>query len=310
MTDVMSLRKAGSVVGRARRPPGFPDNASQAWPRFENVGIDKPDTVVLIHGLWMTPRSWEHWVEHYRARGLNVLTPAYPGFEIEVEALRAKPEIIANLTVPRTLDHLARAVREVSRPPIIIGHSFGGTLTQLLLARGLGAAGVAINSAPTEGVYVTPLSQAKALLPVLRNPANRNKAVGFTPEEFRYAFANTLSEADSNKVWERYHIPAPGRLIWDYGVLANIKPGHHETWVDYSADRPPLLFIAGEKDHTMPPAVQRSNAKHYERSPAITDFHEFRGRDHWTCGAPGWEDVADYAVEWALTAAVRRPVPA
>jgi pimeloyl-ACP methyl ester carboxylesterase len=269
--------------------------------------MDKPDTVVLIHGLWMTPRSWEHWVERYRARGLNVLTPGYPGFEVEVEALRAKPDIITKLTVPQTIEHLARTIRELPKPPIIMGHSFGGTLTQLLLARGLGAAGVGIDSAPPQGVYVAPLSQAKALFPALRNPTKYNKAVGFSPEEFRYAFANTLSEVDSNKVWERYHIPAPGRWVWDYGVLANIKPGRHETWLDFSADRAPLLLIAGERDHTMPPAVQRSNAKHYERSPAITDYHEFKGRDHWTCGAPGWEDVADYAMEWALTSAERRP---
>jgi pimeloyl-ACP methyl ester carboxylesterase len=115
---------------------------------------------------------------------------------------------------------------------------------------------------------------------------------------------------DSNKAWERYHIPAPGRWIWDYGLLANFKPGHQDTWLDFTADRAPLLLIAGEKDHTMPPAVQRSNAKHYERSPAITDFHEFRGRDHFTCGAPDWQEVADYAIEWALTAAARRPAVA
>jgi pimeloyl-ACP methyl ester carboxylesterase len=269
-----------------------------------------PDTVVLLHGLWMTPRSWEHWVEHYQARGLTVLTPGYPGFEIEVEQLRAKPEIIANLTVPQTLDHLAGVVRSVPRPPILIGHSFGGTLTQLLLARGLGAAGVVIDSAPPEGVHVTPLTQARSLFPALRNPANRHKAVGLTPEEFHYAFTNTLSDAESRKVWDRYHIPAPGRWVWDYGVLANLKPGHQDTWVDFSADRAPLLFIAGEKDNNMPPSVNRSNARHYERSPAITDYHEFAGRDHWTCGAPGWEDVADYAIEWALTAAVKRPVTA
>jgi pimeloyl-ACP methyl ester carboxylesterase len=272
--------------------------------------MDKPDTVVLIHGLWMTPRSWEHWVDRFQSRGLKVVTPAYPGFEVEVEALRAKPDVIAKLTVPQTMSHLARVVREQSRPPVLIGHSFGGTLVQLLLARGLGAAGVAIDSAPPQGVYVAPLSQARALLPALKNPANRNKAVGFTPDEFRYAFCNTLSEAESRRVWDRYHIPAPGRFIWDYGVLANLKPGHSDTWLDFSADRAPLLFIAGEKDHTMPPAVNRANAKHYERSPAITDYHEFPGRDHWTCGAEGWEDVADYAVEWALTAAVRRPVTA
>jgi len=181
-----------------------------------------------------------------------------------------------------------------------MGHSFGGTLAQLLLARGLGSAGVAIDSAPTEGVRVNPLSQVKSLFPALKNPANRHKAVGFTPEEFHYAFTNTLTEDASRVAWDRYHIPAPGSWVWEFGLFANFKPGHQDTWVDYSADRAPLLFIAGSKDHIMPPAVNKSNAKHYKKSSALTDYHEFEGRDHWTCAAPGWEAVADYALEWAL----------
>jgi pimeloyl-ACP methyl ester carboxylesterase len=268
---------------------------------------ERPDTVVLVHGLWMTPRSWEHWKTHYERQGLKVLTPAYPGFEIEVEALRKNPQIIADLTVPETLDHLSAVIREVPTPPIIIGHSFGGTLTQLLLARGLGAAGVVIDSAPTEGVRVSPLSQARSLFVALKNPATRRRAVGFTPEQFHYAFTNTLSAEESRAVWERFHIPAPGAWIWEYGVFANFKPGHQETWVDYSADRAPLLFIAGEQDHIMPPSVNRSNAKHYRKSPALTDYVELQGRDHWTCAAPGWEQVADRALGWAMEHAVTRP---
>jgi pimeloyl-ACP methyl ester carboxylesterase len=262
--------------------------------------IARPDTVVLVHGLWMTPRSWENWRQHYQAKGITVLTPGYPGFDIEVEALRANPDIIATLTLPETLDHLAAVIEKVETPPVIMGHSFGGTLTQLLLARGLGSAGVAIDSAPTEGVRVNPLSQVKSLFPALKNPANRHKAVGFTPEEFHYAFTNTLTEEDSRAVWDRYHIPAPGNWVWEFGLFANFKPGHQDTWVDYSADRAPLLFIGGEKDHIMPPSVNKSNAKHYKNSPAVTDYHEFEGRDHWTCAAPGWEAVADYALEWTL----------
>jgi len=269
-----------------------------------------PDTVVLVHGLWMTPRSWEHWVDHYEARGLTVLAPAYPGFEIDVEALRENPQVIADLKVADTVDHLASVIESLDAPPIIIGHSFGGTLTQLLLARGLGAAGVVIDSAPTAGVRVNPLSQARSLFPALKNPANRHKAVGFTPEEFHYAFANTLSAEDSRAAWERYAIAAPGHWIFEYGLFANYKPGHQDTWVDYSADRAPLLFIAGEKDHIMPPSVNRSNAKHYHRSPALTEFIELEGRDHWTCAAPGWEAVADKALEWATAnaAPLRRAV--
>lgn len=262
---------------------------------------ETPDTIVLIHGLWMTPRSWEHWVPYYEAKGYRVLTPTYPGFESEVEALRADPTPIATLTVPQTIEHLAAIVGELERPPIIMGHSFGGTLTQLLLARGFGASAVVIDSAPTEGVRVTPISQVRSFFPILINPANAHRAVGFTPSQFHYTFTNTLSEEDSDAVYERYHIPAPGRFVWAYGLLANWKPGHQETWVDYrNDDRAPLLFIAGGKDHIMPPSVNRSNADHYAKSKALTEYVEFPERDHWTCGAPGWEQVADHALAWAV----------
>ncbi|UKJ65091.1 alpha/beta hydrolase [Cellulosimicrobium cellulans] len=268
--------------------------------------VARPDTVVLIHGLWMTPRSWEGWVTYYEAKGLTVLTPAYPGFEIEVEALRENPQIIADLTVPETVDHLAAVIEGLASPPIIMGHSFGGVMTQLLLARGLGAAAVVIDSAPTEGVHVTPVSQARSLFPALRNPANRRRAVAFTPEEFHYAFTNTLSAEESQRVYDRYAIAAPGAWVWEYGLFANFKPGPQETWVDYTADRAPLLFIAGSEDHIMPPAVNRSNAKHYHRSPAVTEYVELEGRDHWTCAAPGWEAVADHALDWALAQSALR----
>jgi pimeloyl-ACP methyl ester carboxylesterase len=258
-----------------------------------------PDTIVLIHGLWMTPRSWEHWVPYYEGKGYRVLTPTYPGFEIEVEALNADPSPIASLTVPEVVSHLAGIITELEQQPIIMGHSFGGTLTQILLDHGCGAAGVAINSAPTEGVRVSPPSQVKSLFPILKNPANRHKAVGFTPKEFHYAFTNTLSEEESLKVYERYHIPAPGNWVWVYGIIANIEPGHQETWVNYRNDaRAPLLFITGGEDHIMPPSVNKSNAKHY-KSNTITELHEFPGRSHWTCGEPGWEEVADHALDWA-----------
>ena len=159
----------------------------------------KPAPIVLIHGLWMTARSWDRWAEYYRAKGHEVVVPTYPGFEIEVEALREKPEIIAQASVPETLDHLSEVVEGLDRPPIIMGHSFGGTFTQLLVNRGLGAAAVAIDSAPPEGVRVNPPSQIRSLFPVLKNPANRHRAVGFTKEQFHYAFANTVSREESTR---------------------------------------------------------------------------------------------------------------
>jgi pimeloyl-ACP methyl ester carboxylesterase len=282
--------------------PSAPNEASPGpFDAVESYDDFEPDTIVLVHGLWMTPRSWEHWVPYYEAKGYRVLTPTYPGFEIEVEALRENDEVIAKATVPETVDHLASVITSLDKPPIIMGHSFGGALTQLLVARGLGSAAVCINTAPTEGVRVNPPSQLKSLFPILSKPSTAHKAAGFTPDQFHYTFTNTLSKEESDKVYERYHIPAPGSWVWAYGLVANFKPGHQETWVDYSFDdRAPLLFIAGGEDHIMPASVSKSNANHYDKSSARTDFHEFPGRSHFTCGEPGWEAVADYALEWAL----------
>lgn len=260
-----------------------------------------PDTIVLIHGLWVTPRSWEHWVTHYQNKGYRVITPAYPGFEIEVEALRQNPDVIAKLTVPETVNHLAGIIENLPVPPIIMGHSFGGIMTQLLVDRGLGAAAVVIDSAPTEGVRAQPPSQAKALLPILKRLSNRHKAAGFTAKQFHYAFTNTLDDASAQAAYDRYAIAAPGSWVWKYGVFANWTPGHQETWVNYKRDeRAPLLFIAGGADHIMPPAVNQSNARKYRKSAAVTDYYEFPGRSHWTCAEPGWEAVADYALDWAV----------
>ena len=156
---------------------------------------------------------------------------------------------------------------------------------------------------------VNPPSQIKSLFPILNNPAKRHRAAGFTPEQFHYAFTNTLTREESDKVYDRYHIPAPGSWVWAYGLIANFKPGKQETWVDYdNDDRAPLLFITGGEDHIMPPSVNRSNAKHYKKSAALTEVFDFPGRSHWTCAEPGWEAVADKALEWATDARAEQPV--
>jgi pimeloyl-ACP methyl ester carboxylesterase len=253
---------------------------------------------VLIHGFWVTPRSWEHWIEHYEAKGYGVVAPGYPGFDVEVEALNADPSPIEALEVDQIVEKLEGVVGGLDAPPILIGHSAGGVFTQILLDHGFGAAGVAINSAPTEGVKRVPLSQVRASFPVLKNPANRHRAVGLTFEQWHYAFTNTFSEDESRALYERYHIPASGQVFWG-SALANVHPGPDDTRVDYHNDaRAPLLFISGSDDHLMPPSIQRSNAKHY-KSDTITEVKEFPG-PHLLPAAPGWEDVADYALEWAI----------
>jgi pimeloyl-ACP methyl ester carboxylesterase len=258
-----------------------------------------PDTIVLIHGFWVTPRSWESWRTHYESRGFRVLTPTYPGFEVEVEALNADPTPIAEVTLPQIVEHLAEVVGELGTPPILIGHSAGGTITQLLLDRGLGACGVVLNSAPTEGVRVTPLSQIRSTWAVLKNPANRHRAVGLTEEQWHYAFTNTWDEEGSRALYQRYHIPASGRILWS-SVLANLMPGPQDAHVDYENDaRPPLLFVSGGEDHIMPPSVQRSNARHYS-GDTVTEVREYPGYAHLLPAQAGWERIADEVLEWAL----------
>lgn len=258
-----------------------------------------PDTIVLVHGFWVTPRSWEHWITHFESKGYRVLAPAYPGLEVEVEALNRDPSPIEALTVPAIMEHLQSIVAGVETPPILIGHSAGGAFVQLLLDRGYGAVGVAMNSAPTEGVLVAPLSQLRSTWPVLKNPANRHRAVGLTPEQWHNAFTNTFDDASSRALYERYHIPASGHILWD-SVLANLLPGPQDISVNYDNEqRPPLLFISGGEDHIMPPAVQASNAKHYQASTP-TEVKVFPGRAHLSPAQAGWEAVADFALEWAL----------
>jgi pimeloyl-ACP methyl ester carboxylesterase len=269
-----------------------------------NADTTTPDTIVLIHGFWVTPRSWEHWIDRYESRGYRVLAPAYPGFEVEVEALNADPSPIEAVTVSQIVDHLEGVVGGLDSPPILMGHSAGGVFTQILLDHGFGAVGVAMNSAPTEGVKTVPLSQIKSSFPVLKNPANRHKAVGLTYEQWHYAFTTTFSDEESKALYERYHIPASGQIFWG-SALANIHPGRDDTYVNYkNDDRAPLLFISGENDKLMPPKIQQSNAKHY-KSNTITEVKEFEGRSHLMPAQEGWEEVADYALTWALEHAER-----
>jgi len=259
---------------------------------------DTPD-IVLVHGFWVTPRSWEDWIAHYEAKGFTVHAPAYPGFDVEVEALNADPTPVEDLRVEAIIERFETLIKGLDRPPIIIGHSAGGAFTQLMLDHGCGAAGVAINSAPTEGVRAVPLAQVKATWPVLKNPANHHKAVPFTFEQWKYAFTNTFPEDDARRLYERYHVPASGRILWN-SVLANWEPGPQDVWVNYHNDeRAPLLFLSGGEDHLMPPAIQASNAKHY-KSKAVTEVKVYDGRSHLMPSEPGWEQIADDALEWAL----------
>jgi pimeloyl-ACP methyl ester carboxylesterase len=259
---------------------------------------DSSETIVLIHGMWMTPLSWESWISHYEARGHRVLAPAWPGLDKEPEELRRDPSPLRGLGITEIVDHYDKIIRELDRPPIIMGHSFGGLHTQLLLDRGLGAAGVALDTAAPKGVLKLPYSTLRAAFPALRNPANRNKEVPLTRDQFYWCFTNALSREQSDAVYDRYYIPGSGRPFFEAG-LANFHP-NAVTKVDYANPRrPPLLLMTGAEDRICPPSVNRSNFKQQQKARSATAYKEFPGRSHWP-GQDGWEEVADYALEWTV----------
>jgi pimeloyl-ACP methyl ester carboxylesterase len=247
----------------------------------------------------MTALSWENWVARYQKRRFNVIARSWPGMEGDIDALRADTSAIDDLGIEQILEHYEGIIEGLGSPPIIVGHSFGGAFAQILLDRGLGAAGVAIDSAPVKGLLALPASTLKTGFPVLKNPRNRHRAVALSAEEFHYSFTNTLSEAESGPIYDRYAVPGPGRVLFQ-GALANLSP-HSPAAVDFKNDkRAPLLLIAGGEDHVAPESLNESNFKHYKSSHAVTEFKAFPGRSHYTLGQAGWEDVADYALDWAV----------
>ena len=261
------------------------------------------NTIVFIHGLWMTPRSWEHWIERAESRGFKTLAPAWPGMEVEVEALNADPTPLEKLDVDTIVDHYEEIIRGLYSPPIIIGHSFDAGFTQILLDRGVGAAGVGVAPASVKGVYELPLSTIRSSAPLLSHPFK--KYGGLNEKQFHYAFANTLSQEESDKIRERYAVPGPTEVLKE-GAFANFMR-HAAMAVDFeNANRAPMHFIAFENDHIIPPKVARSNAEKYKAVPV--EVTEFAGRPHFP-GAPGWEEVADFAFDWAAQHA-KLPQPA
>ncbi|MGZ7119762.1 MAG: alpha/beta hydrolase [Methanobacterium sp.] len=254
--------------------------------------------VMFIHGLWMTPLSWEYFTKRFQELGYNVMAPAWPGHEGKIEEVRKNaPSALADLGLAEIIENYKKIIQEMDEPPILIGHSFGGLIVQILLDNGFGKAGVAIDPAPPKGIHTITYSELKSAFPVLKSPSNRHKVVGLTFDQFKYAFANTMSEEDAKYAYDRYAVPDTGRVLFE-DITDDFNSKAPDT-VDYKNDnRGPLLLIAGSKDHTVPERVVQSNYGKYKESNAVTDFMEFPGRSHLIIAQEGWDEVADFASEW------------
>jgi pimeloyl-ACP methyl ester carboxylesterase len=248
--------------------------------------------------MWMTTLSWEGWVQHYESRGHRAIAIAWPALDKEPAELRRDPSPLRGLGIRQIVDHLEGAIRALGEEPIIIGHSFGGLFTQLLLDRGLGVAGVALDTAAPKGVLRLPYSTLRASFPALNNPFKRDKDVPLTRDQFYWCFTNALTREDSDAVYERYYIPGSARCFFQ-AAFASVNP-NAATKVNYrNPERAPLLLVTGTEDRICPPAVNRSNFKKQRQAPSDTEAKEYEGRCHYP-GQAGWEEVADFVLEWTM----------
>jgi alpha-beta hydrolase superfamily lysophospholipase len=253
-------------------------------------------TIVLINGLWMTALSWEYWIKHYSEKGYSVIAANWPGMEGDIQQLRRDPSSFATLGLSDVVDHYEQIICELESPPIIIGYGFGGLVTQILLDRGWGAAGVAIASAPVKGIARLPLSVLKLAFSVL-GKSHSNTTASLTAEQFHRALANSLTETESLEAFKRYSVPAPNRVLLQT-AFANFSP-HSATTVNFRNDtRAPLLLVAGGRDRVVPRSLVKANFELYRESKAETDYKEFPGQAHFALLQE--TKVADYVLGWAL----------
>ena len=251
--------------------------------------------VVFVHGLWLLPSSWDRWAAVFDEAGFTSVTPGWPDDPETVEEANAHPEVFARKTVGQVAEHLAGVIGKLNKKPAVIGHSFGGLLTQILAGRGLSAAAVAIDPAPFRGVLPLPISALKSSRPVLGNPANRKRAVSLTYEQFRFAFANAVSEDEAKKLHETFAVPAPGAPLFQ-AAFANLNPWTEAKVDSKNPGRGPLLIISGEKDHTVPWAIANASYKKQKRNEGVTEIVEIPNRGHSLTIDSGWRDVADTAL--------------
>jgi non-heme chloroperoxidase len=253
--------------------------------------------VVFIHGLWLLPSSWDRWASLFRAAGYATLTPGWPDDPETVDEANKHPEVFARKTVGQVADHFDEVIRGLSKKPVVIGHSFGGLLTQIIAGRGLAATSVAIDPAPFRGVLPLPISSLKSAKPVLENPANHNRAVPLTYEQFRYGFANAVSENEAKDLYRTYAVPASGAPLFQ-AAAANLNPWTEAKVNSKNPDRGPLLIISGEKDNTVPWAIANASFKKQSRNQGVTEIVEMPNRGHALTVDSGWREVADTALDF------------
>ena len=251
--------------------------------------------VVFIHGLWLLPSSWDRWAAVFEEAGLTPLTPGWPDDPATVEEANANPDVFARKTVGQVADHFADVIKQLTMKPAVIGHSFGGLLTQILAGRGLAAASVAIDPAPFRGVLPLPISALKSASPVLHNPANRHRAIPLTFEQFHFAFANAVSDDEAKQLYDTYAVPASGAPLFQ-AASANLNPWTEAKVDTKNPDRGPLLIISGEKDNTVPWAIANASYKKQQRNESLTEITQMPNRGHSLTIDGGWREVADTAL--------------
>jgi pimeloyl-ACP methyl ester carboxylesterase len=278
--------------------PKVPDDRSvteDEVKEVERANQSEKVPVVFVHGLWLLPSSWDRWAEVFEAAGFCAVQPGWPDDPDTVAEAKAHPEVFARKSVGQIADHFEAVIGKLKRKPAVIGHSFGGLLTQILAGRGVSAVSVAIDPAPFRGVLPLPISALRAGSPVLRNPANRHRAVPLTYEQFRYGFANAVSEDEAKSLYEEFAVPGSGEPIFQ-AAAANLNPWTEAKVDSKNPDRGPLLIMSGELDHTVPWAIANASYKREKRNRGVTEITEIKGRGHSLTIDSGWREVADTAL--------------
>ena len=253
--------------------------------------------MVFIHGLWLLPSSWDNWVDFFEESGYAGVTPDWPDDPETVEIARAEPEILAKKTLKQVADHTAEVIGGLKQKPAVMGHSTGGLLTYLIADRGLSAASVAIDPGPFRGVLSLPVSALRSAAPVLRNPLNRGKAVTLTLEQFKYGWANALTDAEAKRLYDTYHVAAPGVALMQM-ANANLNPWTEAKVDPKNPNRGPLLIIDGEKDHTVPWGIANGAYKKQSKNESVTEIKRIPNRGHSLTIDSGWREVAQTALDF------------